>query len=68
MVDTSGYHFADSRQQVRGFATGHADVHMPSQRRLDIGSEIEFVSGRVYQYFDVPQAHFDGLLNAAHPN
>ncbi|MCA9933042.1 MAG: KTSC domain-containing protein [Ardenticatenaceae bacterium] len=26
--------------------------------------EIEFNSGRVYQYFDVPQDEYDGLMNA----
>ena len=26
--------------------------------------EIEFVSGRIYRYFDVPRAQFDGLLSA----
>ena len=27
--------------------------------------EIEFHSGHVYQYFDVPKAIYDGLLSAA---
>ncbi|WP_043451196.1 KTSC domain-containing protein [Jongsikchunia kroppenstedtii] len=26
--------------------------------------EVEFLSGRIYQYFDVPLAQFDGLLAA----
>ncbi len=26
--------------------------------------EIEFNTGRVYQYFDVPQQEYDGLMNA----
>ena len=26
--------------------------------------EVEFVNGRIYQYFDVPRAHFDAMLNA----
>lgn len=26
--------------------------------------EVEFVSGRIYRYFDVPRARFDGLLTA----
>jgi hypothetical protein len=30
--------------------------------------EVEFKSGRIYHYFDVPKAHFDGILSAASPN
>jgi len=26
--------------------------------------EIEFTSGKIYQYFDVPRTRFDGLLTA----
>ncbi|MGD0233465.1 MAG: KTSC domain-containing protein [Syntrophorhabdales bacterium] len=36
-------------------------------KRLDENTrtlEIEFQGGRVYQYFDVPQPVFDGLLRA----
>jgi len=29
--------------------------------------EIEFDNGSVYQYFDVPQVTFDGLLTASSP-
>lgn len=26
--------------------------------------EVEFATGRIYQYFDVPRAHFDAMLTA----
>ncbi|MEO7213335.1 KTSC domain-containing protein [Mucilaginibacter sp.] len=27
--------------------------------------EIEFINGGVYQYFDVPEREYDGIMNAA---
>lgn len=27
--------------------------------------EVEFTSGSVYQYFDVPESEYEGLMNAA---
>ena len=27
--------------------------------------EVEFTSGNVYQYFDVPESEYEGLMNAA---
>ena len=27
--------------------------------------EVEFASGSVYQYFDVPESEYEGLMNAA---
>ena len=29
--------------------------------------QIEFISGKVYEYYDVPQSAFDGLVNAGSP-
>lgn len=29
--------------------------------------EIEFTNGHVYQYFDVPREHFEGLMAASSP-
>lgn len=26
--------------------------------------EIEFLNGAVYQYFDIPEVHFEGIMNA----
>ena len=27
--------------------------------------EVEFTSGSIYQYFDVPESEYEGLMNAA---
>ena len=35
----------------------------PSTLILELG----ITSGRIYQYFDVPQTHYDGLLIASSP-
>jgi len=29
--------------------------------------EVEFKQGKVYQYLDVPRAHFDGIMSAGSP-
>ncbi len=29
--------------------------------------QIEFLSGKVYEYYEVPESEFDGLVNAGSP-
>ena len=38
--------------------------HLRTSLRLAMTLEVEFLSGAVYQYFDVPQSIYDGLMAA----
>jgi len=49
------------RRRVVESASVRSVGYSPSSRTL----EVEFVSGSVYQYFDVPQPTYAGLLAAS---